>query len=135
MRMIPARRTCGGQRASLRFRAGPAEESYAKMTSQSIGGDDMTEPGTDEAHGRLVRECEDSRRKVAGLESELKRIGAAFVETGNKLQNDPSVVAKDRMTVEKDLAELWLLLPEYAQAVRNKEKKKAELEKLKSGGR
>jgi len=66
----------------------------------------MTEPRMDESYGRLVRETKESQRKVAGLETELKRIGAAFVETGNKLQNDPSAVALDRMTVEKDLAEL-----------------------------
>ena len=95
----------------------------------------MTEPRIDEVHARLVRETEESQRKVAGLESELKRIGAALVETGNKLQNDPSAVALDRMTVEKDLAELWLLLPEYAQAIHNRKKKKDELEKFKPGSR
>lgn len=84
----------------------------------------------DETYGRLVREAEEFQRKVAGLESELRRIGAAFVVTGNKLQSDPSVVALDRMTVEKDLAELWLLLPEYAQAVRNREAANAELGKF-----
>ena len=95
----------------------------------------MTEPRMDETYGRLVRETEESQRKVAGLESELKRIGAAFVETGNKLQNDPGAVALDRMTVEKDLAELWLLLPEYAQAIRNRKNKKDELEKFSPGNR
>ena len=59
----------------------------------------MTEPRMDEAYGRLVRETEESQRKVAGLESELKRIGAAFVETGNKLQNDPGAVALDHCGV------------------------------------
>jgi hypothetical protein len=84
----------------------------------------------DEVYSRLTRECEECQKRVAGLESELKRIGAAFVEAGNKLQTDPGTVAVDRMTVEKDMAELWLLLPEYAQAIKIWKDKKAELEKF-----
>jgi hypothetical protein len=113
----------------------PEKSPVLRWRRTQSGGDEMTESRMDEVHGRLVRESEESQRRVAGLESELKRIGAAFVETGKKLQNNPSAVALERMTVEKDLAELWLLLPEYAQAVRNREDKKASLEKFRPGDR
>lgn len=102
------------------LRCSPPQPSHSIMTDSKM----------DEIYGRLLRECEECQRKVAGFESELKRIGAAFVETGKKLQTEPGTVALDRMTVEKDLAELWLLLPEYAQAIDRTKRKKAELEKI-----
>jgi len=92
----------------------------------------MTKPESDPESARLAREFEDCERQVAGTESELKRIGAAFVELGNKLQTEPSSISPDRLRVEKDLAVLWLLLPEYIQALKNREQKRAELARSKS---
>jgi len=60
-------------------------------------------------HARLAGEYEECRRKVASTEAELKRIGAAFVALGNKLQTDPASIPPERLTVEKDLAVLWLI--------------------------
>jgi hypothetical protein len=89
----------------------------------------MTKPESDPVSARLARELEECQRQVAGTESELKRIGAAFVELGNKLQTDPSSISPDRLLVEKDIAVLWLLLPEYFQALKNRAQKKAELDR------
>jgi len=88
----------------------------------------MTAPESESDSARLAREYEQCQRQVAGTEAELKRIGAAFVELGNKLQTDPSSISPDRMLVEKDIAVLWLLLPEYIQALKAREEKKAELD-------
>ena len=94
----------------------------------------MTEHESDSVSARLEREYEECRRHVEGTESELKRIGAAFVALGNKLQTDPSSISPDRLVVEKDMAVLWLLLPEYFQSLKNRELKKAELEQTNSRG-
>ncbi|HTQ85666.1 MAG TPA: hypothetical protein VMI93_05610 [Candidatus Solibacter sp.] len=91
----------------------------------------MTQPEPETVSARVAREYEQCQRQVAGTEAELKRIGAAFVELGNKLQTDPSSISPDRLLVEKDIAVLWLLLPEYIQALKNREEKKAELDRLK----
>lgn len=89
----------------------------------------MTESEPESVSARLAREFDECQRQVAGTESELKRVGAAFVELGKKLQTDPSSIYEDRLLVEKDIAILWLLLPEYIQALKNREEKKAELKK------
>ena len=94
----------------------------------------MTKPESDAVSARLAREYEECQRQVAGTESELKRIGAAFVVLGNKLQTDPSSISPDRLLVEKDMAVLRLLLPEYILALKNREQKKAELERANSQG-
>ena len=88
----------------------------------------MTAAESESDSARLAREYEQCQWQVAGTEAELKRIGAAFVELGNKLQTDPSSISPDRMLVEKDIAVLWLLLPEYIQALKAREEKKAELD-------
>jgi len=82
-------------------------------------------------HARLAGEYEECRRKVASTEAELKRIGAAFVELGKQLQTQPSSLSAQRLIVEKDLAVLWLILPEYLEALQNREAKKAEMDRLK----
>jgi hypothetical protein len=89
----------------------------------------MTAPESESVSARLVREYEECQRQVAGTESELRRIGTAFIELGNKLQTDPSSISPDRLLVEKDIAVLWLLLPEYIQALKSREQKKAELDR------
>jgi len=89
----------------------------------------MSEPSEDE-RARLTGEYEQCRRKVDSTEAELKRIGAAFVEWGNQLQFNPSSLSGQRLNVEKDLAVLWLLLPEYFAALRDVEAKRAALENL-----
>ncbi len=89
----------------------------------------------DERHpderARLTSEYEESVRRVASTEAELRRIGAAFVELGNQLQTEPSRISAQRLTVEKDLAVLWLILPEYIESIKNIEAKKAALDRLK----
>jgi len=84
-----------------------------------------------DARARLAGEYEECRRKVASTEAELKRIGAAFVELGKQLQTQPSSLSAQRLTVEKDLAVLWLILPEYLEALQDRENKKAEMDSLK----
>lgn len=91
---------------------------------------DMNEKRQDE-RARLLSEYEECRRKVASTEAELKRIGAAFVELGNQLQAAPSSLSAQRLIVEKDLAVLWLILPEYIEALRNREATRAALDQLK----
>jgi hypothetical protein len=89
----------------------------------------MTSPDADSHHAQLSREYEQCQRKVAATELELKRIGAAFVELGHKLQADPGSIPEHRLMVEKDIAVLWLLLPEYIQALKDCQAKKAELDR------
>lgn len=103
---------------------------FLRYTARA-GGGLMTQPEPETVSARVAREYEQCQRQVAGTEAELKRIGAAFVELGNKLQTDPSSISPDRLLVEKDIAVLWLLLPEYIQALKNREEKKAELDRLK----
>jgi hypothetical protein len=91
----------------------------------------MTNTQKPDDRARLAGEYERCQRQVAATESELKRIGAAFVALGNKLQSDPASISPERLTVEKDLAVLWLILPEYIQALQNREAKKAEMDNLK----
>jgi hypothetical protein len=89
---------------------------------------------TDEMHpderARLTSEYEKSRRRVASTEAELRRIGAAFVELGNQLQTEPSSISAQRLTVEKDLAVLWLILPEYIESLQHIEAQRAALDRL-----
>ena len=80
---------------------------------------------------RLTSEYEECGRVIASTEAELKRIGAAFVELGNQLQSQPSTLSAQRLAVEKDLAVLWLILPDYLDALRDREAKRAALESLK----
>jgi hypothetical protein len=80
---------------------------------------------------RLAGEYEECRRRIASTEAELRRIGAAFVALGNQLQADPSGLSSQRLAVEKDMAVLWLLLPEYLEALRDRDAKRAALEMLK----
>lgn len=80
---------------------------------------------------RLQGEFDECRRRIASTEAELRRIGAAFVTLGNQLQSDPSGLSSQRLAVEKDMAVLWLLLPEYLEALRHLDAKQAELESLK----
>jgi hypothetical protein len=80
---------------------------------------------------RLTSELEECRRKVVSTEAELKRIGAAFVELGNQLQTQPSRLSAQRLIVEKDLAVLWLILPEYIETLQDLEAKRAALDSLK----
>ena len=87
--------------------------------------------GEIDARARLQSEYEGCRRKVASTEAELARIGAAFVELGNRLQTQPSGLSAHRLIVEKDLAVLWLILPEYIEALREREAKRAALDGLK----
>jgi len=99
------------------------------MLYSGLGGGLMTKPDSEPLSARLAREFEECQRHVTGTESELKRIGAALVELGNKLQADPSSISPERMSVEKDIAVLWLLLPEYIEALKERDEKKAELER------
>ncbi|HVN08721.1 MAG TPA: hypothetical protein VMV61_07105 [Patescibacteria group bacterium] len=78
----------------------------------------------------LARQFEECQRKVAATEAELRRIGAAFVELGSQLQSEPSKVSTRRMAVEKDLAVLWLMLPEYIATLQDRDEKKAALDRL-----
>ncbi len=92
----------------------------------------MTSSGNQQdERARLEGEYEECQRRVASTEAELKRIGATFVELGNQLQSRPSELSAQRLTVEKDLAVLWLLLPEYIAALQEREAKRAALERLK----
>ncbi|HKM89069.1 MAG TPA: hypothetical protein VJX29_00530 [Candidatus Acidoferrales bacterium] len=91
----------------------------------------MTYTQKPDDRARLAGEYEECRRKVASTEEELKRIGAAFVELGKQLQTQPSSLSAQRLIVEKDLAVLWLILPEYLEALQVRETKKAELDSLK----
>ncbi len=84
-----------------------------------------------DARARLAGEYEECRRKVASTEAELKRIGAALVELGKQLQTQPSSLSTQRLIVEKDLAVLWLILPEYLEALQVRDAKQAELDRLK----
>jgi len=90
----------------------------------------MTHSEKPDDRARLASEYEECRRKVASTEAELKRIGAAFVELGKQLQTQPSSLSAQRLIVEKDLAVLWLILPEYLKALQNRENKKAEMDRL-----
>ena len=90
----------------------------------------MTNTQKPEDRARLAGEYERCQRQVADTESELKRIGAAFVALGNKLQTDPASIPAERLTIEKDLAVLWLILPEYIQALHDRDAKKAEMDSL-----
>src|SRR5208282_1190580 len=94
-------------------------------------GEFMTYTQKPDDRARLAGEYEECRRKVASTEEELKRIGAAFVELGKQLQTQPSSLSAQRLIVEKDLAVLWLILPEYLEALQVRETKKAELDSLK----
>ena len=100
-------------------------------SSESFWGPMADERQQGEDRARLTREYEECGRRVASTEEELRRIGAAFVELGNQLQTDPSLLSGRRLMVEKDLAELWLLLPEYLEALREKEARRADLQALK----
>jgi hypothetical protein len=80
---------------------------------------------------RLESEYQECLRKILATEAELKRIGAAFVELGNRLQTEPSGLSEHRLLVEKDLAVLWLLLPEYLEALEDREARRATLDALK----
>jgi hypothetical protein len=91
----------------------------------------MTNSEKPDHRARLAGEYERCQREVAATESELKRIGAAFVALGNKLQTDPASIPPERLAVEKDLAVLWLILPEYIQALRDRDAKKVEMDSLK----
>jgi hypothetical protein len=92
----------------------------------------MTSSGQQqEERARLEGEYEECQRRVASTEGELKRIGATFVELGNQLQSRPSGLSAQRLTVEKDLAVLWLILPEYIEALREREARRAALNSLK----
>ena len=91
----------------------------------------MTSGGNQQdERARLAGEYEECRRKVASTEAELMRIGAAFVALGNQLQTAPSGLSAQRLIVEKDLAVLWLILPEYLEALREQEAKRAALAAL-----
>lgn len=84
-----------------------------------------------EERAHLASQYAECQRRVAATEAELRRIGAAFVALGNQLQTEPSGLSAQRLTVEKDLAVLWLILPEYLEALRDRDAKHAALENLK----
>ena len=89
----------------------------------------MTDAKVDEVRGRISREVEQAQRRVALLESELKRIGASFADVGAKLStlNIPSL---DRIAVQKDVDALWQILGEYNEARRELSNKTGELNRL-----
>jgi len=91
----------------------------------------MTDIEKQDERARLAGEYEECRRQVASTEAELARIGAAFVALGNKLQTAPASIPAERLTVEKDLAVLWLILPDYIETLQERESKKTEMDRLK----
>lgn len=90
-----------------------------------------TDDKLSDQRARLTSEYEESRRRVASTEAELRRIGATFVELGKQLQTEPSSISTQRLTVEKDLAVLWLILPEYIAGLQDREAKRTALDSLK----
>lgn len=95
------------------------------------GGRYMSEAKQNEVYGRVTREYKQLEREVATMESELKSIGQKFVGLGNDLIGQhPRIVSTNKNDFNSDVATMWDLIEKYPKAVRDKEKKKEELDKL-----